>query len=234
MIFTLLYYSQLLKNNKYRNIYLYVVGVILYAIIHFALFSSFGEALPMVKKYRRGIYAVAACDMAYAKYLLKSAQKTHTKHNAENKEEGPIIEELQEMSHENNKERKPEKSNEHQRKQISGHKQRLTCEEGICKRENISEHSMHSIPVYKSTHKTEQLPTTEQVNRHVEEPIEQPNEQEIEQEIKQEIKQEIEQDNEQDEEQDEEQENEQVTEKQNTVNVPDSKNDVQQNQQSVD
>lgn len=68
MIYTLLYISPILRGNKNRNIYMYVIGTCVYAIIHCILFSTLGEKNEFVRKYRNAIYAIVACDLIYIKY----------------------------------------------------------------------------------------------------------------------------------------------------------------------
>lgn len=65
MIFTLLYSSKILHNNKHRNIYIYTIGALLYAAIHWILYSSIGDSFPMIVKGRKLLYALAAIDIMY-------------------------------------------------------------------------------------------------------------------------------------------------------------------------
>lgn len=92
MIFTLLYSSSLLKENEHRNIYLYALGMVMYAVIHWLIFSSIGDKYELVQKYRYVLYAIAAGDMLfvsnkYKEFSEKVSQSKHQKHHSPNIEE---------------------------------------------------------------------------------------------------------------------------------------------------
>lgn len=96
MIYSLLYSSPLFEQNKHRNIYLYSIGTILYAIVHGILYSTIGEKYTFIRKYRSAIYLIALGDLAFVKrnYDLANAStdKQHKMHQHK-----PIIEEVYEQ-----------------------------------------------------------------------------------------------------------------------------------------
>ena len=65
MIYTLLYSSKLLNNNKYRNTLIYAIGTIFYTIIHWLLFSTIGNNNIYIQKYRYLLYFIVAGDLVY-------------------------------------------------------------------------------------------------------------------------------------------------------------------------
>ena len=79
MIFTLLYSTPLFVNKEHRNIYLYVLGTVIYTIIHWVLFSSIGSNIPLIKTYRNLLYVIALCDIVYVinKINTISSKNTH-------------------------------------------------------------------------------------------------------------------------------------------------------------
>ena len=93
MIFTLLYSSSLLRENEHRNIYLYALGMVMYAVIHWLVFSSIGDKYELVKKYRYVLYMVAAGDILFVsnKYREFSRKANQTKHQQRH---SPHIEEV--------------------------------------------------------------------------------------------------------------------------------------------
>lgn len=97
MLFTLLYSSSLLRENPHRNIYLYAIGVIIYIIIHYLLFSFLSEHLDVIRKYRNFIYGFALCDMMYVKHKYDEFMRISPKINTKNKK--PIIEEVKDDGH---------------------------------------------------------------------------------------------------------------------------------------
>lgn len=64
MIFTLLFQSNMLCDNPHRFIYMYALGMVMYVIIHWLLFSP-AISNNYVLKYRTALYAVLSLDVAY-------------------------------------------------------------------------------------------------------------------------------------------------------------------------
>lgn len=101
MIISLLYSSSLLQSNIRRNIYLYALGMIIYVIIHWILFSSIGDKYVLIQKYRNMFYLIVVCDIIYITKKYKEFANTILKQHSN---KSPIITELTDkMSHcENN------------------------------------------------------------------------------------------------------------------------------------
>ena len=78
MIFSLLFSSPILHDNVHRNIYLYVIGSIMYSIIHWILFSSNTQK---IGKYKYLLYVLVACDIAYLSRLLSKQKNNRTNNN---------------------------------------------------------------------------------------------------------------------------------------------------------
>lgn len=105
MIFTLLYSSHILVENKYRNTYLYFIGSILYVVIHWLLFSSIGTKYALIQKYKNIFYAIVVCDMTYIGYRYKMYKKISEEEQEKNKQKAsPVIEQI-------NEEQKQQKTN---------------------------------------------------------------------------------------------------------------------------
>lgn len=94
MIFSLLYSSSLLKNNEHRNIYLYVIGSLIYVVLHGLLFSSIGSNVDFIRKYRVALYVIAASDILYVHKKYKEFKAEIAKQAPQNPQ--PVIEEVKE------------------------------------------------------------------------------------------------------------------------------------------
>jgi len=75
MFFTLLYSSPILKNNIHREMYIYIIGTILYTIIHWALFSNISKDINFIQTYRKFFYAIPVVDLLCVKHLLDKKRK---------------------------------------------------------------------------------------------------------------------------------------------------------------
>lgn len=144
MIFTLLYSSQLLKHNKYRNVYLYAIGMVLYVIIHWLLFSPICENIPYVKKYRSVLYLIASGDIMYVYTKYKDFLKNVPVD--ENVGHVPIIEEIntpQEccVGDQCKPRTQHMRAITHPNGEQSSNKTKNMCENGFCDAPN--EHDMH-------------------------------------------------------------------------------------------
>lgn len=64
MIFTVLFNTQILQGHKYRNIVLYTIGTIFYALVHWLMYSYIGNSIPLISKYRSLMYVMVLADIA--------------------------------------------------------------------------------------------------------------------------------------------------------------------------
>lgn len=78
MILSLLSLSPLLKDNPNRDIILYVISSLIYVVIHWISFSSIGDKITYIQKYKHFLYAIVACDLLYVNFV---GQKKEQKHN---------------------------------------------------------------------------------------------------------------------------------------------------------
>jgi hypothetical protein len=98
MIFTLLYSSPLLNGNKRRNIYIYIIGALLYAIIHWLLYSPICDQIGPINKYRKLLYVIVALDVLYVgKKYNESIVQNQINLNMDYKK--PILETVSEDVH---------------------------------------------------------------------------------------------------------------------------------------
>ena len=149
MIFTLLYSSSLLKENEYRNIYLYALGMVMYAVIHWLIFSSIGDKYELVQKYRYVLYAIAAGDMLfvsnkYKEFSEKINISKHQKHHFSNIEE---VRDPPELQATNNPSQQIQQSSECNKQICAAPPKDQTC---TVPKEQKDTTSVASLPVYVS------------------------------------------------------------------------------------
>lgn len=78
MLFTLLSNSPFIKCEAHkRDIIIMVCGFVLYSVIHWILFSSIGDANPMIKKYRNAFYLIVLSDVAVMAYQTRQTPVTN-------------------------------------------------------------------------------------------------------------------------------------------------------------
>lgn len=150
MIFTLLYSSSLLKENEHRNIYLYALGMVVYTVIHWLIFSSIGDKYELVQKYRYVLYAIAAGDMLFVsnKYKEFSKKANSTRHQQHH---SPNIEEVNDP---------PESlvtNNPSQQTQQSSVCHKQICQAPPKEKEQKETTSVASLPVYVPQHVVSQV-----------------------------------------------------------------------------
>ncbi len=132
MLITLLFLSSLLQNNEHRNVYLFSIGTLLYTILHWMTFSSFGDKIELVQKYRNFFYGIVALDLFYMNYKYKESLEAMKKSIPQKQK--PKIEQVDE---------KPE--------QTQQSNTQIVCDSQCCKlqKNNVKDNTSNiSIPVY--------------------------------------------------------------------------------------
>lgn len=81
MILTLLYKSPLLRDNVHRNTLLFIVGAIIYVVIHWMLFSQILGDNELVKKYRNHLYPIMAADIIFVASKYREFIKKQNNNN---------------------------------------------------------------------------------------------------------------------------------------------------------
>ena len=61
----MLYSLPIWVGLEHRNVYLYAIGTVIYAFIHWFLFSSMSNGCVTLQKYKYGLYAIVLADLAY-------------------------------------------------------------------------------------------------------------------------------------------------------------------------
>ena len=93
MLFTILYSSKLLYGNKNRNTYIYIIGAIIYAAIHWLLYSPICNSINFVSKYKKLFYVLVASDIIYVgRKFYESVGINNTMNKQHNT--SPIIEQV--------------------------------------------------------------------------------------------------------------------------------------------
>lgn len=94
MLLSLLYSSPLLKTNIHRNIYIYVLAMMIYVAIHWVLFSSIGDKYALIQKYRYAFYVIVAIDVIYTSTKYKEFIASVNQTTPVNKTTSPVVEEI--------------------------------------------------------------------------------------------------------------------------------------------
>lgn len=83
MIYSLLYKSSVLCDSPNRNILLYTIGTIIYAIIHLILYSDIVKNSQFIQKYRKILYAIVVIDLICFGY--STTHKRNMRHDEHKK-----------------------------------------------------------------------------------------------------------------------------------------------------
>lgn len=102
MFYSILFKLPIFNNNENKSILIFIIGSIIYAFMHYILFSQILEKYARIQKYKYLMYAIFIIDLIYAKTQYDAHMETFINKYNKNKQDNENKSEKHDKKHNDN------------------------------------------------------------------------------------------------------------------------------------